>query len=372
MSSVSSSELEGDSDDPELAAELGAEFQEINLSDVPLDDLKAIEKAHAAQVIQRAWCSHMDKMMFQLLKHTICAAENCVTHEILKKVCPLEAALVRDPSVPCKVRFRFGGKNFPPFIVFKIFLHTGGHGNKYFSGKNTLRPSSEAVVDACKLMGNRKYYDQIIQDQLQFQKYKVADEIDVVTMKDYMHFTSFLDETPAYLGGKSNCWRRLSLQNFPKTMIMYDIMDYATSGTLSDRLQKELKYLLQKPKSEEMQHDQLRIISQIRTSPSSSSVSVSSLQQYYQQLVKPKHSGRRSKQARMKIAKMRRTFKKEKEKKMEEPNMQKRNEKNQHQIVIITPSYEILGINSPPSDDELEQEAKELFTWTRDLCLDNS
>uniref|UniRef100_A0A7N4PEB3 Uncharacterized protein n=1 Tax=Sarcophilus harrisii TaxID=9305 RepID=A0A7N4PEB3_SARHA len=349
MSSVSSSDLDGDSDDPELAAKLGAElgteFQEVNLSDVvPLDDLKAIEKGHAAQVIQRAWCSHMDKMMFQLLKHTICAA--CL--------------------------FRFGGKNFPPFIVFKIFLHTGGHGNKYFSGKNTLRPSSEAVVDACKLMGNRKYYDQIIQDQLQFQKYKVADEVDVVTMKDYMHFTSFLDETPAYLGGKSNCWRRLSLQNFPKTMIMYDIMDYATSGTLSDRLQKELKYLLQKPKSEEMQRDQLRIISQIRTSPSSSSISVSSLQQYYQQLVKPKHSGRRSKQARMKIAKMRRTFKKEKEKKMEEPNMQKRNEKNQHQIVIITPSYEILGINSPPSDDELEQEAKELFTWTRDLCLDNS
>ncbi|XP_031815343.1 putative uncharacterized protein CXorf58 homolog isoform X3 [Sarcophilus harrisii] len=308
MSSVSSSDLDGDSDDPELAAKLGAElgteFQEVNLSDVvPLDDLKAIEKGHAAQVIQRAWCSHMDKMMFQLLKHTICAA---------------------------------------------------------------------AVVDACKLMGNRKYYDQIIQDQLQFQKYKVADEVDVVTMKDYMHFTSFLDETPAYLGGKSNCWRRLSLQNFPKTMIMYDIMDYATSGTLSDRLQKELKYLLQKPKSEEMQRDQLRIISQIRTSPSSSSISVSSLQQYYQQLVKPKHSGRRSKQARMKIAKMRRTFKKEKEKKMEEPNMQKRNEKNQHQIVIITPSYEILGINSPPSDDELEQEAKELFTWTRDLCLDNS
>ncbi|XP_072471362.1 uncharacterized protein CXorf58 homolog isoform X4 [Notamacropus eugenii] len=230
-----------------------------------LHDLGGIERTQAAQVIQRAWFSHMDKMMFQLLKHTICAAENCVTHEILKKVCPLEAALVRDPSVQCKVRFRFGGKTFPPFIVFKIFLHTGGHGNKYFSGKNTLRPSSEAVVDACKLMGNRKYYDQIIQDQLQFQKYKVADEVDVVTMKDYMHFTSFLDETPAYLGGKSNRWRRLSLENFPKTMIMYDIMDYATSGTLSDRLQKELKYLLQKPKSEAMQRDQLRVVSQIRS-----------------------------------------------------------------------------------------------------------
>ncbi|XP_074070344.1 uncharacterized protein CXorf58 homolog isoform X2 [Macrotis lagotis] len=369
MSSLRSDELDEDSNDSEIAAE----FQEINLSDVvPLDDLKAIEKSQAAQVIQRAWFSHMDKMMFQLLKHTICAAENCVTHEILKKVCPSEAALVRDPSVQCKVRFRFGGSNFPPFIVFKIFLHTGGHGNKYFSGKNTLRPSSEAVVDACKLMGNRKYYDQIIQDQLHFQTYKIADEIDVVTMKDYMHFTSFLDETPAYLGGKSNCWRRLTLENFPKTMIIYDIINYATSGMLSDRLQKELKYLLQKPQSEEMQRDQLRVISQVRTASSLSSLSVSSLQQYYQQLTKPKHSGRRSKQARMKIAKMRRVYKKEKEKNIEDPNAQKTDEKNQHRIVIITPSYEIMGVNSPPSDNDLEQEAKELFTWTKQLHLDNS
>ncbi|XP_074070346.1 uncharacterized protein CXorf58 homolog isoform X4 [Macrotis lagotis] len=300
MSSLRSDELDEDSNDSEIAAE----FQEINLSDVvPLDDLKAIEKSQAAQVIQRAWFSHMDKMMFQLLKHTICAA---------------------------------------------------------------------AVVDACKLMGNRKYYDQIIQDQLHFQTYKIADEIDVVTMKDYMHFTSFLDETPAYLGGKSNCWRRLTLENFPKTMIIYDIINYATSGMLSDRLQKELKYLLQKPQSEEMQRDQLRVISQVRTASSLSSLSVSSLQQYYQQLTKPKHSGRRSKQARMKIAKMRRVYKKEKEKNIEDPNAQKTDEKNQHRIVIITPSYEIMGVNSPPSDNDLEQEAKELFTWTKQLHLDNS
>ncbi|XP_044522756.1 putative uncharacterized protein CXorf58 homolog [Gracilinanus agilis] len=349
------------------------DFQAVNLPDViPLHDLKAIEKTQAAQVIQRAWFSHMDRMMFQLLKHTICAAENCVTYEILKKVCPLEADLVKDPSVQCKVRFRFGGKTFPPFIVFKIFLHTGGHGNKYFSGKNTLRPSSEAVVDACKIMGNRKYYDQIIQDQLEFQRHKIADEVDVVTMKDYMHFTSFLDETPAYLGGKSNCWRKLSLENIPKTMIIYDIMNYATSGTLSDRLQKELKYLLQKPKSVEMQRDQLWIVSKIRSS-SPSSISVSSLQKYYQQqLTKPNQSGRRTKRAQLKIAKMRKAYQNEKEKNMEESNKQKRNEKDQHRIVIITPSYELLGINSPASDDELEQEAKELFSWSKQLCLDNS
>lgn len=41
--------------------------------------------------------------------------------------------------------FRFSGETFPPFIVFKIFLHTEGLGYKYFSGKNLLKPSSEVM-----------------------------------------------------------------------------------------------------------------------------------------------------------------------------------------------------------------------------------
>uniref|UniRef100_A0A9L0RUH7 Chromosome X CXorf58 homolog n=1 Tax=Equus caballus TaxID=9796 RepID=A0A9L0RUH7_HORSE len=145
-----------------------------------------IKKNISAQKIQRAWLSHMDKTIFQLLKHTICAAEHFVSYEILKKVSPLEAELVKDPSMKCKVRFRFSGETFPPFIVFKIFLQTEGHGYKYFSGKNLLKPSSEAVVDACKIMGKKKFYHQIMEDEHLFQKFKVTDEIDVVTLKDYM------------------------------------------------------------------------------------------------------------------------------------------------------------------------------------------
>uniref|UniRef100_A0A8D2DQQ8 Uncharacterized protein n=1 Tax=Sciurus vulgaris TaxID=55149 RepID=A0A8D2DQQ8_SCIVU len=140
----------------------------------------------SAQRIQKSWFSHMDKVIFQLLKHTVCAAEHYVTYEILKKVSPLEAELVKDPSMKCKVRFRFSGERFPPFIVFKIFLHTDGRGYKYFSGKNLLQPSSEAVVDACKIMGKKKFYQQIMEDEHLFQKFKVTDHVDIVTMQDYM------------------------------------------------------------------------------------------------------------------------------------------------------------------------------------------
>jgi hypothetical protein len=47
-------------------------------------------------------------------------------------------------------------------------------------------------------------------------------------------------------------------------MMMYDIVDYAESGVISDRLQKEKKYLLQKPRTEEMRLHQLDIVSKVR------------------------------------------------------------------------------------------------------------
>ncbi|EMP25645.1 hypothetical protein UY3_17233 [Chelonia mydas] len=159
---------------------------------------------------------------------------------------------------------KFAGHEFPPFIVFKIFRHTGGQGSKYISGKRTISPASEAAVDACRLMGHRKYYDQMIQDELQYQNHKIIDETDVATVKDYMQYISNLDETPAYFGGRDNCWRKLSLENFPRTMIMYDIMDYAQSGTLSNRLKEKLTFLLLRPQNEEIRHDQLMTVSRVR------------------------------------------------------------------------------------------------------------
>ena len=35
-------------------------------------------------------------------------------------------------------------------------------------------------------MGNRKFYDQMLQDAMYKQQYRITDEIDVTTLKDYM------------------------------------------------------------------------------------------------------------------------------------------------------------------------------------------
>ncbi|XP_029786554.1 putative uncharacterized protein CXorf58 homolog [Suricata suricatta] len=269
--------------------------------------LQQTKKDISARRIQRAWFSHMDRTIFHLLKHTICAAELCATHEILKEVSPLEAKLVKDPSLKCKVRFRFSGETFPPVIVFKVFLHTEGHGSKYFSGKKFLKPSSEAVADACKIMGKKTFCRQVMEDECFFQKFKITDVIDIVTMKDYMQYSSLLDETPAFYGGRSNYWRRLNLKNIPRTMIIYDIVHYAESGIISNRLQKEMKYLLQKPQTEEMRKHQLRIVSEVRRP--SSFPTIQPLYRPYQQQSQMRHLGRRSKQAQMKVEKMKKAYK---------------------------------------------------------------
>ncbi|MEE6469296.1 hypothetical protein FKM82_008568 [Ascaphus truei] len=231
-----------------------------------LDTTHKIERGVAAARIQWVWRCHRNRKLFKLLKHTARAAETCATYGILRKVSPLEAELLRDPGMQCKVRFRFAGHEFPPFIVFKIFHRSGGYGNRYISGKRIINPSSEAAADACKLMGQRAYYDQMICDEQEYQKRKITDVMDVATLKDYMQYISHLDETPAHLGGRDNCWRRLSLKNLPRTTIMYDIVDYAESGTLSERLKKEMELLLQMPHTEEdVQQRQLSAVTQIST-----------------------------------------------------------------------------------------------------------
>ncbi|XP_069800467.1 uncharacterized protein CXorf58 homolog isoform X2 [Dendropsophus ebraccatus] len=316
----------------------------------------------AAIRIQRAWRCHRNRQIFILLKHAARAAETYATYEILKKVSPLEAELLKDPGMQCKVRFRFAGYEFPPFIVFKIFHSSGGHGNRYITGKRTIIPSTEAAADACKLMGHRTYYEQMICDQLEHQKYKITEVVDVATFKDYMQYVSHLDETPARRGGRDNYWRRLSLKNMPRMTLMYDIVDYAESGALSGRLQEEMKLLLQMPHTEDVQRRQLSAVTQVRSPvpPPSSVISayVSSLCS-----AAPRNSSRRSHKARRKVAKMKRLYGPGKE------EQDQNDSRVVHQQVISDQekSHQVMF-----SDDDWDEEAKKLYAWSQSLSLEES
>lgn len=61
-------------------------------------------------------------------------------------------------------------------------------------------------------MGNRQFYNLMIQDSLHGKTTgKVADQTEIISLKDYMQYASLVDELPAYMGGRSNNWRRLNL-----------------------------------------------------------------------------------------------------------------------------------------------------------------
>ena len=95
-------------------------------------------------------------------------------------------------------------------------------GVQYISGRRLIRPASDAAKDSRRQMGNRKFYDQMLVDACHHRQLGVTDEVDVTTMKEYMQYAANVDESPAYLGGKENTWRRLNLDGqFISTVVCF-------------------------------------------------------------------------------------------------------------------------------------------------------
>ncbi|KAK3598598.1 hypothetical protein CHS0354_039620 [Potamilus streckersoni] len=322
---------------------------------------KELIRQAAATIIEKAWISYRDRQMFRLLKHAVCAAESSLSVEILKKVCPKEAEFLNDRCCPIKVRFRFGGAEFPPMIFFKVFLHSDGKGVKYLSGKRVIKPASGAAEDSLKLMGNRKFYDQMLQDAMFQRQYKITDEVDVTTLKDYMQYLANVDETPASLGGKENYWRRLTLDVLPRHTIFYDLVDFLYTQRMTPRLRAEIPLLVTRPVTQDIQVQQIRAISEIR-SLDVPMPSKSKLSGYIGQV-----SGRRSKQARIRAMKMRKMYGLDKER----SDLDSRGQT----AVSEEPDdyFDKYGITGEEGNDgeDWEKEAKKLYEWTQELSFND-
>ena len=61
-------------------------------------------------------------------------------------------------------------------------------------------------------MGNRVFYDQLLEDACRHQHLGVTEEVDVTTVKEYMQLVANVDESPASAGGRENTWRKLNLE----------------------------------------------------------------------------------------------------------------------------------------------------------------
>ncbi|XP_046695841.1 uncharacterized protein CXorf58 homolog isoform X4 [Silurus meridionalis] len=155
-----------------------------------------------ARRIQDCWRSHQNRKVFQLLMRTVCSAEACLTPALLQQLSPQEANLLRDPSLQCKVRFRFAGPLFPPVIVFKVF-HTG-RGGSYLSGKKLFQPSNQATADTCRMMGNRKFMNLMMEDENHWQGRTIWHPAEVMCTRDYMQ----REWVEVFISEAAERWRR--------------------------------------------------------------------------------------------------------------------------------------------------------------------
>jgi hypothetical protein len=92
--------------------------------------------------IFKCWNSYKNRRIFIYLRHAICRAEQSLTHQVdilnysearkisdfafhqvLRKISPQEASLLKDPTLNARLRFRFAGENYPPVIMYKIFIN---------------------------------------------------------------------------------------------------------------------------------------------------------------------------------------------------------------------------------------------------------
>ncbi|BFZ00479.1 hypothetical protein BsWGS_03518 [Bradybaena similaris] len=310
----------------------------------------------AVAIITNAWISYRNKRMFRLLKHSVCAAENSLSYEILRKVSPLEAKMLCDKIQQVKVRFRFGGEEFPPMIFFKIFVHGAAQKVNYISGRKMIRPTSEAAEDALRQMGRRLFYDHILKDTMQHQHYSVTDEIDVTTLKDYMQYLAILDESPASQGGKENYWRKLSLDDLPRQTIFFDVVDFAYNNRITPGLKEKMCMLMSKPVTQEMQIQHIQSISKMRMqSPSSTATQTSHKYKSTELISGSQTSGRRSKQARLKALRMRHLYSRE----HADQNLNDKFDET-FQGTCATPKDE---------ENELDTEANQLYEWTQELSF---
>ncbi|XP_026854296.2 putative uncharacterized protein CXorf58 homolog isoform X2 [Electrophorus electricus] len=322
-------------------------------------------RENSARKIQAYWRSYQDRRLFRLLLNT----EQCLTPAVLRQLSPREAHLLRDPSLPCKVRFRFSGSQFPPVIVFKIF-HLG-QGMHYLSGKKLFRPSNQATADTFQIMGKRKFVELMTKDEIQWRDQAISDPADITCMRDYMQYSSHLDELPIHLGGRGNTWRHLSLKALSRNCP-------STDGVADQRISSVLRSLQNEAISGPKAGGQLAL--PLRSPAARLSSRVSSLA--------PQTCTRHSARVQH-IRRMRRLYTPGEHERVLAKEQQKkgtlRTDRNDNYLVTQNKADEKCILSDTPlplasdevtsgtlraSDSEWEEEAEKLCYWSNQLALD--
>lgn len=161
----------------------------------------------AALCIQKSFRAYCDVRVFKFLKAAVCKAEQCVAIDMLQKISPGEAELLKDPAYNARLRFRFGGHSFPPYIVYKIFL---SQSVKYFSAATMIPAGSIAAHEACRVMGARTYTSLVMNDLHSATPMMPTQEaLQKLNGRGQLRVAGLWDSQPHWVGGRGNDWRML-------------------------------------------------------------------------------------------------------------------------------------------------------------------
>jgi len=107
-------------------------------------------------MIQRAFISHREAVLFQLIRTELRRVEYADGTGALAKVRPAEARLIADPALQARVRLRLGGSSFPPQVYYRVFT-SGAHAHQLDGRQLELEP--RALRDARRMMGVQRFAD---------------------------------------------------------------------------------------------------------------------------------------------------------------------------------------------------------------------
>jgi hypothetical protein len=179
-------------------------------------------KADACRVILRAWKSYKMKKTFSWLKSNLLKAQHTGSSDILRRLSPKEAQILKDPTSKSRIRFRFGGTCFPPIILYKIY--TQGTPIHYFSGQKLIKTGSQAAIDSCIIMGPRTYFENVLMQEYHRELFDVYEDYEVGNQIEVVRYLNSLDQRPPNLGGRNNNWRELTVSPFSTQSIQYDLL----------------------------------------------------------------------------------------------------------------------------------------------------
>eukprot|EP00164_Ancoracysta_twista_P008535 GFYU01012379.1.p1 GENE.GFYU01012379.1~~GFYU01012379.1.p1 ORF type:complete len:469 (-),score=28.96 GFYU01012379.1:61-1467(-) len=174
---------------------------------------------NAVAMIQDWYKKHRQRHIFRCLKGALLKAERTMSNVLLAEVCPKEAPILTDPTVEARVRFRLGGTQFPPDIMYKVYTKSKV---QYISGQRMILPGSQASDDAFERMGRRKYLDMVIAD-LEINGPPLTE---TMNRTKYQKYITQQDELPIQYGGRNNGWRHLfdRTQSYLDNLVRLDLV----------------------------------------------------------------------------------------------------------------------------------------------------